>query len=340
MLPVEQNPWSDEEIEKLRAMTADGLSAIQIAEVLHRPKSSVAGKRFRLGLASKIKQPEGFRWDVKQAPKTCKVCGKVLEKDQKIYCSHEHAWADKRIDRRKRPNCGECGKPLPRDKVLFCDFACANKARVRDHGNCKTCSKPLRRGQIAFCGMECRVKVWHAETLSLYESGLPSSAIAEKLGINERGLQKRMSALGIKRRHYSPEQIAEFKRLYESGAPDAELIAGVNALPGKRMLGAGAVEGLRSRLKLRRNQTESDRVRKSWATRRKSKPAAEQAPSDPRVGIPLREVYRWGADLGVPLSKRGDVHAVSRAMKRENPEHPGFVLVSARAVQWPPKMSH
>lgn len=48
--------------------------------------------------------------------------------------------------------------------------------------------------------------------------------------------------------------------------------------------------------------------------------------TDMRIPIPLREVYRWGADLEVPLEQRGDIHAINDAVWAQDPTHPGFRL--------------
>ncbi len=51
------------------------------------------------------------------------------------------------------------------------------------------------------------------------------------------------------------------------------------------------------------------------------------------ITIPLREVIRWAFDLGC---RRGaSVDEVSRAMRRADPSHPGFVLgESPRGMSW------
>ncbi len=49
------------------------------------------------------------------------------------------------------------------------------------------------------------------------------------------------------------------------------------------------------------------------------------------ITIPPREVIRWAFDLGC----RRDIEAVSRAIRREDPSHPGFVLgESPRGMSW------
>lgn len=42
------------------------------------------------------------------------------------------------------------------------------------------------------------------------------------------------------------------------------------------------------------------------------------------IMLRLREVYQWGFTLNLPPAKRGDIEAVSRAMQRAEPGHPGF----------------
>ena len=61
----------------------------------------------------------------------------------------------------------------------------------------------------------------------------------------------------------------------------------------------------------------------------KRQPDARQATA--RL-IPLREVYRFGAELELPSAKRGDLAAVNAAMKARDPAHVPFVLDTSRSI--------
>lgn len=53
------------------------------------------------------------------------------------------------------------------------------------------------------------------------------------------------------------------------------------------------------------------------------------------VGIPilLREVYQRAAALDLPRTKRGDIDALNRAVRRDKPDHPGFVLADHKPTR-------
>lgn len=44
------------------------------------------------------------------------------------------------------------------------------------------------------------------------------------------------------------------------------------------------------------------------------------------IPIPLRRIYELSARFDLPRTKRGDIHALNAAVKRAQPDHPGFVL--------------
>lgn len=129
----------------------------------------------------------------------------------------------------------------------------------------------------------------------------------------------------------SPEQDVFLRQSWVDGLGMPEVIDGLNAIDGVKFITATQVHNrvkvLNKRAELKRpswwhasSQKLAIKARGSSCTKVKD-PARRQA-------VPLRELIRFGSELGVPLALRLDVDAVSRAAKRADRKHPGYVVVN------------
>jgi hypothetical protein len=125
---------------------------------------------------------------------------------------------------------------------------------------------------------------------------------------------------------HTPEQDAVLTEGYPRGLSRAELTAAVNALPGKRIEKEHQFWSAVSRLGLQRPAGwRSVAQEAAVATRKANKVAPRRKEASPRP-ILLRQLINIGMQLGVPLARR-TIDVVNRAQKREDPTHPGYVLV-------------
>jgi hypothetical protein len=240
--------------------------------------------------------------------------------------------------------CARCGEPVRERRNQYCSPECYRPSRVRP---CYGCGKRLTRvNQKFYCSHACQFA--HPMPLP-WDDELRRLRVVEKktyreiagvLGIPQNRVEHRGQKLQLPPltvhvgapRKFSPEQCAVIAKLYPAGTSRDAIKAAVTALPGGRLETPEGLLRITRRLKVYRPPGATRSAARTKMTQRwtANHPPKAKPKATPGVGIPLREVYRWGADLGVPLSQRGDVAAVSRAMKRDDPTHAGFFLIGTR----------
>lgn len=225
---------------------------------------------------------------------SCKTCGTPLRPRQAMYCSIKCAWEPRRVTR----TCERCGNPVKLRRQKYCSPECAHP-----HKKCVVCGNPSRliTKRRLTCSAECSTARIRSPRNPLYTDEL----ITRIANLASQNMTRR--------------EIGESVGLTE-----------------------GQVSGLCERRKIklhRRGPLPKPKPIKVVQPRppvmrayKLSTPKPKPIRTDRRESIPLREVYRLGSELGVPLSMRGDIHAVSRAMKAVDPAHPGFRL--KEAVGW------
>lgn len=212
--------------------------------------------------------------------------------------------------RRKQPEvrtCQSCKKTFTGGTAQrkFCSWECSQDSRFPQRlnkRNCAHCGKLLKPAQKAVCSNACRYAAHHS---GAYRSSNNRSPWNE-------------AQSAILRHHYpigtSFEEIAAFV----NAAGEHQLRTRSQLFAWTRALGV--------KREIRPSRPFTQRAMRSEVTPRSTGPR-------PR-SIVLWQVYRLSSELGLPLNQRGDVAALSRAMKREDPTHPGFRLVSGIPNSW------
>ncbi len=261
--------------------------------------------------------------------------------------------------------CPNCEKPVTVKGSTFCGVSCANASRKRPATNgrvCKICQKPLHGRQENACS---RAHSGSQPFVAVHETSAPDAAvktastadhminieavkrlryagktrpeIAKELGVSKHTVQRIINAhqipLTLARRTIASEgpSIARVAIRPPSAASNIDNIEAVKRLraAGKYRPEIAAELGL-SKHTVQKIIQQNDIPRPDVprvSDRPPARPAAKRRP----ITIPLREVIRWASDLGC----RRDIDAVSRAMRRADPSHPGFVLgESPRGMSW------
>ncbi len=215
----------------------------------------------------------------------------------------------------------------------------AHRLDLRWGRTCATCNGPLVSGQDKFCCNDCRYgyvapRPWEVKLRALW--GNPAYSIrqiADECGIHRSLICKRAKRLKLgpkatdhrgPRKYFNPEQDAIVRRLYPGGTSFDTIRDEVNALGGYKLKTPKQLMKWAKRLKVQR-LVKAVRVIKNGMP-------AVRTTGGPKP-ILLRQVFQWGFRLGLPLSKRGDVTAVSRAMQKAEPDHPGFVLTTLSSLR-------
>lgn len=214
--------------------------------------------------------------------------------------------------------------------------------------NCEHCQKPLTGRQSRFCCAEHH-RIANREAPRSYDDRLRElaalghsySRISAELGIDKHRLVNRAITLGIakeaaksgKAQVYLPEQEEILRRMYPGGAEFEQIEPLVNAVPGgyrlrnKKQLWAWA----KARKLVRSSQSVSIKSRQQaqayWNRRKAETPAPVKTERQP-IQIHLREIYQHGFTLDLPHDQRGDLDALNRAIRRDDPGHPGFALAN------------
>lgn len=175
----------------------------------------------------------------------------------------------------------------------------------------------------AIIGM-ARRREWPDRPSPIIRTGAPKKRVpaAQKTSlvfpVHTRALQYDHVQLALLRsqwgKHLDPRDIcADF-----NAAGPAKVTLGQIVALARRM---GLNRPLSWKKELARQQGLSRVGKAAWAPKK----SAFDSKGGPIV-IPLREVYRRAAELNIPRSKWGDIDALNKAMRRQKPEHPGFIV--------------
>lgn len=210
------------------------------------------------------------------------------------------------------------------------------------------CSKPLGPRQKKYCSSACHLtaaretpRPYDGKLRALAEAGHSYRHISRECGIDFGVAISRARTLGIRKMpgksghsRYLPEQVAIFREMYPRGAEFEIIAVAVNAVPGgyqlrdKKQFWMWA-KGLRLQRSAESIRAQLSRqTRAYWSARRAE--VASVSDGRPPIQIHLREIYQHAFTLDLPRDKRGDLDALNRAMRRENPAHPGFVLADRK----------
>lgn len=251
---------------------------------------------------------------VKNPPSLCAHCGGAKRRLDFKYCSIACSAAAHTT--RPARFCGVCQVKLRHDQEKYCCTEHRAAGRAIPRGNCQECGKQLVKKQRFHCSIACRAAA--------------------------RPKKPRRPVVVVPRKLPTPEQDAIVRRLYPHGTLFAEVQRQVNALPGEWRVHSPEQLGLwAKRLGVKRT-AEALRIIsrrkaiKQWAAG-KFRPAQPVAPrpivekKSPQRII-LRELYQIGGQLYIEghirASERHDLAAVTRAIRNQEPEHPGFVLTT------------
>jgi hypothetical protein len=172
-----------------------------------------------------------------------------------------------------------------------------------------------------------------------WDAGMSADAIAKEIGD---GCTKG-AVLGVRRRHqwptrvglpvepalgYSPAQAAKVREMWTTDAPLALIRSTVNAL-GTTQLTEPQLRGIARRFNLHRPSLRGHKMSLRIGAAVTKRARVKGSP----IPIPLREVYQRSAQLELPRTKRGNIHALNNAMKRAQPDHPGFVLADTQPTR-------
>lgn len=256
---------------------------------------------------------------IKNPPTFCRRCGGETKR-QRVYCSIECSAKARELTVPHR-HC-ICGAPIFKRKLTYCSPKCARAAtypnRLPDGRLCKGgCGKELNRGQVSFCSVACRNAMPKVERQRIKVAAAPQD-----------------------KRKYNDAQDAIVRAQYPGGMLFEEIQALVNAagpyqLRNQKQLGTWA-----KRLNVRRTKAAARAIaavaiKRWWDKRQPQRPKVEgserrQSPQPRR--IILRELYLLGGQLYmdglIRASQRDDIDAITRAVRKQEPEHPGFVITT------------
>lgn len=265
----------------------------------------------------------------KYGERICEFCHNTFlcSDRSRSFCSMKCVYAS-----RRKPSfgpCPKCGKPRLKRKNTFCSPECASRRIERRP--CAVCGTIVAEARMKYCSNKCRyaAKVNSRKPNPCQKCGKQMAPRAKLY------CQACYATPMLMMRKHKPETIHEIIRLKDEGKTRQQVAKVMG-------MSDGQIAGI------------CDRHRISFARRvAKTKPAPEKynrvatsvgwvaMPSGksqkPRLpGIPLypREVWQWGMQLNLPLSKRGDINAVSAAMRREDPTHPGFRIRENVKTAW------
>jgi len=134
------------------------------------------------------------------------------------------------------------------------------------------------------------------------------------------------------------------KARYPSSLTSDEIIAELNALPGSTIASRHQLADRAKILKVKRSE-EGRRLSLAESRRKQLAKVEEKPPEPPKpprilaklppkspIKVPLHIVYNQGFQLWqagyLPVDKRDDIEAINKAMRRAEPGHPGFQLVT------------
>lgn len=257
----------------------------------------------------------------------CLQCGATKTKPLVQYCSPECIAIARNYTRKA---CPVCQATVRVKRLTYCSNACAAKARVIARDPCKQCGSPIGRKGNQFCSVRC---AWDARMA-------PRPCIV--CGTNPARSERRTcsaectarSRRRVRNPLYTDDLVAQIRKLRGEGVKLADVAAQTGMREGQigGLIGRNEIAFYRPARPPKEKAPPKPRVVRVAAPKPPKqiviKPVAAK-PSTPRpVSLRLREVYQWGATLNVPSELRGNIAAVSRAMRRDDPTHPGFVLAT------------
>lgn len=241
----------------------------------------------------------------------CPQCGKEKTNGPKYKFCSKQCQAD--AIRHPRPSCLRCGNPVPRPSAKYCGKTCYKPPRP-----CTVCGQKARP-RFMTCSPECasiakghrqhppefieRFKVLAAAGRTRYEIARLMNVTPSAIG----GLAIRNGVRVTPRRHFPPR-------------PPCPICGGKTKTKRKYCSPQCHSEGQRRRMA-------AQPPRRPDPLRRSLRPVSQTARKHVKgapIAIPLREVYRWAFQLECART----IEAVSRAIKSEQPNHPGFRLAN------------
>lgn len=259
-----------------------------------------------------------------------KAIGKKLKRMgvTRLTCSNGHSITDESLYEDGR--CRICTKE--RQKIYRLNLSAEQRAARNAR---------KRRSHAPTSGRVYRPPAWEtaenlAFALSLRNQGVSGKKIAERIsnGCTSKGLTRvakregwptyRVLQCDRERPAWMTEEALErARRLWDEKVPVPDIAKQV-----------GCTEGAIRGVAFRHEWPHRPRVVKPPPVKiakpkrqRKIKVAVKRLRiSVPGIPIPLRRIYELSAQFDLPRSKRGDLHALNRAVRAMQPDHPGFRL--------------
>ena len=182
------------------------------------------------------------------------------------------------------------------------------------------------------------------EARRLWEKGLPAVEIGTRVGTSGDAIigyshrhdwpphpTRAGIVSGVRTKWATPERCAFLTKYYPSQMTDTAIITRLAALPGTPLPKWKTVRQFANKeLGVIRPPMMQRPLAPNHGKRGKQKVRQiGGAPAGNPVGVPLRELVRWGREYGL----RGDdclcPFAVTRAARKAEPGHPGFMVMSA-----------
>ena len=223
----------------------------------------------------------------------------------------------------------------------FCSTACSNISRTTPKATCIGCGKTLVKKQTKYCSNTCHNATRYGpvrQRTCICGATLPPLA-------RRKYCSKTCSSSAIATKH-PPETRARVSELWAAGAT-------INAMATELGITRNAVVSLVHRMMLpvrqsplgvyikprkprkpRPSRAKAPQNRKPvWYTPAPAPVPKPRKPGDAREPIALRQLYQIAMELraeGVTLPREPNVEMLSRAKRRVDPAHPGYVLREAK----------
>jgi hypothetical protein len=204
---------------------------------------------------------------------------------------------------------------------------------------------------------EDRRRIWSPERLEVlkvdWPAGVINSEIMAKLNAlpgpkitSRKQIAHYASGLGIKRPEgflaqssvWTDERDALVRATYPAGVPRDVILERLNALPGPRIdrpmhvVERSRVLGVKRPPGFQSPKPRNSAKKIAPPPRPQAIPKPPRSPSRSPLKAELRVIYNHGFQLWqdgyLPVTKRNDVDAINKAIRRAIPGHPGFQLLS------------
>lgn len=266
----------------------------------------------------------------------CLHCGTTVPRPNRTYCSRSCATASRAVVCTK--DCAACGKRLSNNRLTYCSQVCAGTVRAVTYPPCKVCGAQIARKNRTYCSNACV----RADRVTLRPCVVCSGPITH--GPNKTCSPECLAQLSRRTLNpaYTPEKMAAIRQLIGDGLSRREAAQHVGLTYGQV---AGIVERAGIKAPPRQPKVVEPRapkparqvkpakpvvVRSGYAAP-KPRPVVQKVSAGPRP-ITLTDLYRLGTRLHAEdqIKRDGihDVDAISRAVRREKPDHPGYRVVS------------